>query len=61
MNAYLGSIARHITTMLAGVLVAHGLLEQDQAGVFSVVNGEVLVGVTTYAIAQIFSLLKSKK
>lgn len=61
MKTYLGSIARHITTMLAGVLVAHGLLEQDQTEVFSAVNGEVLVGVATYAIAQIFSLIKSKK
>ena len=61
MKLYFGSIARHITTMIAGVLVAHGLLEQDQTEVFATVNSEVLVGVITYAVAQTFSLFKAKK
>lgn len=51
----LGSILRTALAALAGYLVSHGLANEEQADIFIGVNFDILMGVSTYALAQLSS------
>lgn len=57
---YVGNVVRHLLSLLAGILVAKGVLGADEAEAFVAANAEVVIGVVSYALAQGLSILKEK-
>ena len=60
MVKYIKSIIQHALTALGAVLVAKGIIYQDQVQQFVDANVAVVVGAITYALGQIWDI-KTKK
>ncbi len=60
MAAILGSIVRHVLTLLAGGLVVYGVDEKDGANLIKAAE-PVLTGALVYGVAQVWSLADKKK
>lgn len=60
MAAILGSVVRHILTLLAGGLVVYGVDEKDSVSLIKAAE-PVVTGVLVYGAAQAWSLVDKKK
>lgn len=59
MTKYIKSIVQHGLTALGAILVAKGIIDQDQVQQFVDTNVVVIVGAITYGLGQIWDI-KSK-
>lgn len=60
MQLILGSVFRHLLTLLAGGLISIGINEDDSANLVKAVE-PVLTGAALYGAAQAWSLIDKKK
>jgi hypothetical protein len=60
MAAIIGSVVRHVLTLLAGGLIVYGVDEKDSANLVRAIE-PVLTGVAVYGASQAWSLVDSKK
>lgn len=56
---YVGSLVRTGLALFAGYLVAHGV-SADTANTFISSTGDVLAGISTYSVVQLWSLVNKK-
>lgn len=60
MAAIIGSVVRHVLTLLAGGLIVYGVDEKDSANLVKAVE-PILTGVAVYGATQAWSLVDKKK
>lgn len=61
LSKLLGSQARHLLTLVAGFLVAKGILAPESVVTFVGIHVEIVVAITAYLITTVWGYFKSLK